>query len=92
MRFMATPSGHTGPINIGNPHEHTVVELAKRIIELTGSHASIVFLPLPADDPKQRQPDIRLARELLNWNARGRHRRWTAKDHRVFPRQVATGR
>jgi UDP-glucuronate decarboxylase len=67
MRFMATPTGHTGPINIGNPHEHTVAELAQRIIDLTGSRASIVFLSLPADDPKQRQPDIRLARELLDW-------------------------
>ena len=67
MRFMATPPGHTGPINIGNPHEHTVAELAKRIIELTGSRASLVFLSLPADDPKQRQPDIRLAGELLDW-------------------------
>jgi len=67
MRFMATPSGHTGPINIGNPHEHTVTELANRVVELTGSHASIVLLPLPADDPKQRRPDIRLACELLDW-------------------------
>jgi UDP-glucuronate decarboxylase len=67
MRFMATPTGHTGPINIGNPHEHTVAELAQRIIDLTGSRASIVFLPLPADDPKQRQPDISVARELLDW-------------------------
>jgi UDP-glucuronate decarboxylase len=44
-----------------------VIDLAKRVIELTGSRASIAFLPLPADDPKQRQPDIRLARELLHW-------------------------
>jgi UDP-glucuronate decarboxylase len=67
IRFMATPRGHTGPVNIGNPHENTVVELARRIIELTGSSASIAFLPLPADDPKQRQPDIRLAQELFHW-------------------------
>jgi UDP-glucuronate decarboxylase len=67
LRFMATPAGHTGPVNIGNPHEHTVIDLAKRIIGLTGSRASIDFLPLPADDPKQRQPEIRLARELLRW-------------------------
>jgi UDP-glucuronate decarboxylase len=67
LRFMATPAGHTGPLNIGSPHEHTVLELAKRIIELTGSHASIVFLALPVDDPKQRQPDLRLVRELLAW-------------------------
>jgi UDP-glucuronate decarboxylase len=67
LRFMGTPVGRTGPLNIGNPHEHTVTDLARRIIGLTGSRASIVFLPLPADDPKQRQPDIRLARELLRW-------------------------
>jgi UDP-glucuronate decarboxylase len=70
LRFMATPVGHTGPLNIGNPYEHTVIDLAKRIVELTGSRASIAFLPLPADDPKQRQPDIRLARELLGWEPR----------------------
>jgi UDP-glucuronate decarboxylase len=68
LRFMGTSTGHTGPINIGNPHENTVVELAKRIIELTGSSASIVFLALPADDPKQRRPDIRRAQELLDWS------------------------
>jgi UDP-glucuronate decarboxylase len=68
MRFMDTPAGKTGPLNIGNPHEHTVIDLARRIIGLTGSRAAIVFLPLPADDPKQRQPDIRLARDLLRWD------------------------
>ena len=67
LRFMATPSGHTGPLNIGNPHEHAVIDLAKRVIRLTGSGATISFLPLPTDDPKQRQPDIRHARELLSW-------------------------
>jgi UDP-glucuronate decarboxylase len=68
MRFMATPDGVTGPVNIGNPHEHTVTELARRIIELTGSQASIALSSLPTDDPKQRQPDIRLARELFDWS------------------------
>jgi UDP-glucuronate decarboxylase len=67
LRFMATPSGHTGPLNIGNPHEHAVIDLARRVIRLTGSRATISFLPLPTDDPKQRQPDIRHARELLSW-------------------------
>jgi UDP-glucuronate decarboxylase len=70
LRFMATSAGQTGPINVGNPHEHTVLELAKRIIELTGSSASIAFLPLPSDDPKQRRPDISRAQELLDWNPR----------------------
>jgi len=67
LRFMATPSGRTGPLNIGNPHEHAVIDLASRIIRLTGSRATLSFLPLPTDDPKQRQPDIRQARELLSW-------------------------
>jgi UDP-glucuronate decarboxylase len=67
LRFMATPADQVGPLNIGNPHEHTVAELAKRIVALTGSRATIAFSLLPADDPKQRQPDIRLARELLSW-------------------------
>jgi UDP-glucuronate decarboxylase len=68
LRFMGTPAGQTGPLNIGNPHEHTVIDLATRIIGLTDSRATIAFLPLPADDPKQRQPDIRLAKELLRWD------------------------
>jgi UDP-glucuronate decarboxylase len=67
LRFMATSAGQTGPINVGNPHEHTMLELARRIIELTGSSASIAFLPLPSDDPKQRRPDISRAQELLDW-------------------------
>ena len=70
LRFMATPSGRTGPLNIGNPREHTVIDLARHIIRLTGSRASIAFMPLPTDDPKQRQPDIRQARELLSWEPR----------------------
>jgi UDP-glucuronate decarboxylase len=67
LRFMATPAACTGPINIGNPAEHTILELAKRVICLVGSCSSIVFAPLPVDDPQQRQPDIRLAKEMLHW-------------------------
>jgi UDP-glucuronate decarboxylase len=67
VRFMATADGCTGPINIGNPHEHTIVDLARRIIELTESSSELVFSALPVDDPRQRQPDIRLARELIDW-------------------------
>ena len=55
------------PINIGNPSEFTILALAKLVIKLTGSHSNIIFLPLPQDDPRQRCPDITLARELLNW-------------------------
>jgi dTDP-glucose 4,6-dehydratase len=58
------------PVNIGNPHEMTLLELAKRIIQLTGSRSDIVFRPLPEDDPKVRQPDITRARSLLGWEPR----------------------
>ena len=58
--------GFPGPMNLGNPNEFTILELAEMIIHLTGSKSKLVFLDLPVDDPKQRQPDIALARDLLN--------------------------
>jgi len=68
IRMMATGDDFIGPVNIGNPVEFTMLELAQNIIELTGSSSKIVYLPLPADDPTQRQPDISLAKEKLgNW-------------------------
>jgi UDP-glucuronate decarboxylase len=67
LRFMAAPNDFTGPVNLGNPGEFTMLELAEKIIELTGSKSHIVFYPLPMDDPKQRQPDLALAREKLDW-------------------------
>jgi UDP-glucuronate decarboxylase len=73
LRFMELPAGDggkpgfPGPINLGNPREFTIRELAELVIELTGSKSKLVFRPLPADDPKQRQPDISLARKLLDW-------------------------
>jgi UDP-glucuronate decarboxylase len=67
-RLMRTPTND--PVNIGNPHEMTLLELAKRIIQLTGSRSEIVFRPLPEDDPKVRQPDIGRARALLGWEPR----------------------
>ncbi len=54
-------------MNLGNPQEFTICQLAELVIELTGSKSKLVFYPLPADDPKQRQPDITLAKQLLNW-------------------------
>ncbi|MBW3547075.1 MAG: GDP-mannose 4,6-dehydratase [Actinobacteria bacterium] len=60
-------SGHVGPVNIGNPVEHTVTELAELVLEVTGSSSSVVFEPLPVDDPTQRRPDIALARRVLGW-------------------------
>lgn len=67
VRLMDTPDEFTGPLNVGNPNEFTIIELAEKIIKLTGSKSKIVFKPLPPDDPAQRQPDISLAREKLNW-------------------------
>jgi UDP-glucuronate decarboxylase len=67
LKLMATEESVIGPVNIGNPHEISVRELAERVIALTGSKSKIVFRPLPQDDPTQRCPDITLARKLLDW-------------------------
>jgi UDP-glucuronate decarboxylase len=67
IRLMGTDSGFTGPINIGNPHEISVCELAERIIKLTSSQSKIVHRPRPQDDPMQRCPDIALAKRILGW-------------------------
>lgn len=67
LRFMDAPSHLTGPINLGNPGEFTVAELAELVLRLTGATSQIVYKPLPSDDPRQRRPDIRQARALLGW-------------------------
>jgi UDP-glucuronate decarboxylase len=67
VRLMATDEDFTGPVNIGNPHECTVLELAELIVDLSASKSRIVFEPLPADDPARRCPDIRLAKAMLGW-------------------------
>lgn len=67
MRMMNTEKGVTGPINLGNPGEFTMLELAEKIIKLTASKSKLVFQALPTDDPKQRQPDITLAKQYLDW-------------------------
>jgi UDP-glucuronate decarboxylase len=67
IRMMNAPDELTGPINLGNPGEFTIRELAELVLELTGSKARIVERPLPADDPTRRQPDITLARKHLKW-------------------------
>ncbi len=67
IRMMATGNDFIGPVNIGNPNEFTILELAEKVIQLTGSKSKIVFKSLPHDDPKQRQPDISLAKEKLDW-------------------------
>ncbi len=67
MRLMNTPDDFTGPVNIGNPGEFTMIELAELVIKLSGSKSKLVFNPLPPDDPKQRKPDIELANKVLGW-------------------------
>ena len=67
IRMMNSRDGFTGPVNLGNPGEFTMLELAKKVIELTGSKSKIVYLPLPQDDPTQRKPMIDLAKKELNW-------------------------
>jgi len=67
IRLMATQDDFTGPINLGNPREFTIKELAELVLALSGSRSKIIYRPLPADDPKQRQPDISLAKAKLEW-------------------------
>ncbi len=67
VRLMNSREEFTGPVNIGNPNEFTMLELAEKVIKLTGSKSKIIYLPLPADDPTQRQPNISLAKKELGW-------------------------
>ncbi|MDZ7793198.1 MAG: UDP-glucuronic acid decarboxylase family protein [Spirochaetia bacterium] len=68
IKMMASPKGFTGPVNLGNPQENTILELAETIINLTGSSSSLIHKELPQDDPQRRKPDIGLAREKLDWS------------------------
>jgi len=67
IRLMNSADAFTGPVNLGNPTESTILEIANMIVELTGSKSKIVFKPLPTDDPKQRKPDIAMAKSVLGW-------------------------
>ena len=67
IRMMGTPADVTGPVNLGNPGEFTILELAQLVLEIVGGSSKIVHRPLPADDPRQRRPDITLAAKLLDW-------------------------
>lgn len=95
LRFMDLPSGDNGapgfpgPINLGNPGEFTIRQLAEMTIELTGSRSKLSFLPLPADDPLQRQPDISLAREILGWKPAVSLRRGLATTIEYFERLLS---
>ncbi len=67
IALMESPDNVTGPINLGNPKEFTMIDLAEKVLKLTGSKSKLIFMPLPQDDPMQRQPDISLARNTLGW-------------------------
>jgi UDP-glucuronate decarboxylase len=69
-RLMRSPDDFCGPVNLGNPMEYTMLELAESVIRLTGSCSAIVFMPLPSDDPVRRKPDISLAKNFLAWEPR----------------------
>jgi UDP-glucuronate decarboxylase len=92
LKLMATPAEVIGPINLGNPHEFTIVELAKKVIEMTGSLSKIVHRELPHDDPKQRQPDIAKARELLGWAPEVQLQNGLERTIAYFDRLLANGR
>ena len=70
MRLMASPDDFAGPVNIGNPGEFTIGELAEIVVGMTGSPSSISYLPRTQDDPQQRRPDISLAKSALGWEPR----------------------
>jgi UDP-glucuronate decarboxylase len=70
LKLMSTPAAFTGPVNLGNPREFTIRELAEKVLKMTESRSKLVYRPLPADDPMQRQPDIALARKTLTWEPR----------------------
>lgn len=85
VRMMGTGKDFLGPVNIGNPNEFTMLELAQNVIELTGSSSKLSFMPLPQDDPKQRQPDIALAKqELNNWEPKVQLREGLVKTIEYF--------
>jgi UDP-glucuronate decarboxylase len=84
VRLMNTPDEFAGPVNLGNPDEYTILELAQIVIELTGSRSKIVLAPLPQDDPVQRRPDIGLARRMLDWAPKVRLREGLAKTIAYF--------
>jgi UDP-glucuronate decarboxylase len=91
LAFMDTPQGVTGPMNLGNPGEFTIAELARLVIELTNSKSQIVNQPLPGDDPTQRCPDIGLAKETLGWEPRVPLKDGLAKTIEYFEKVVSQG-
>jgi UDP-glucuronate decarboxylase len=91
VRLMNTPDDFTGPVNLGNPGEFTIRELAEQVITLTGSKSKLVFKPLPSDDPMQRCPDISLAKQRLGWEPTVRLRDGLTKTIVYFERLLKDG-
>ena len=91
VRLMESPTDVTGPINLGNPGEFTIRELAEMTIEMTGSKSTLTFLPLPQDDPKQRRPDISLAQQRLGWQPTVPLRHGLSQTIAYFDRLLAGG-
>lgn len=89
-RMMATGAEVTGPINTGNPNEFTIRELAELVIEIVGSPSRIIYMPLPSDDPKQRKPDITLARDILDWEPKVQLREGLVKTIAYFKDLLTT--
>jgi UDP-glucuronate decarboxylase len=92
MRLMETPDEVTGPVNLGNPTEFTISQLAETVIDLTGSSSKIVYRPLPEDDPRQRCPDISLAKNLLAWTPRAQLREGLIKTIEYFEQLLRSER
>ena len=90
IALMENTSGEVGPVNLGNPGEFTMLELAEKVLELTGSSSSIEHLPLPQDDPKQRQPDISRAKKSLGWEPTVSLHEGLVKTIEYFSRSLAT--
>jgi UDP-glucuronate decarboxylase len=91
LALMATKAEVTGPINLGNPEEFSILELAKLIIEITGSRSKVVHRPLPQDDPRQRCPDISDAQRLLNWRPKTSLKEGLSRAVSYFERLLAEG-
>jgi UDP-glucuronate decarboxylase len=92
LRLMATPDEITGPVNLGNPVEHSIRELAEKIINLTGGRSRLVLRPLPENDPRRRRPDISLARRLLDWEPSVSLEEGLARTIAWFERVMTEGR
>jgi UDP-glucuronate decarboxylase len=92
VKFMDAPDAVTGPLNLGNPHEITVRELADIVIEMTGSASKIAFHPVPVDDPRQRRPDISRANELLDWQPLVQLKDGLAQTIGYFERALSTNK